>query len=194
VNRAGIAGVILAAGASSRMGRPKALLEYEGEAFVHRLARMMDEVCGRVAVVVGYDAACVRAAVPDGTVVVENPRPELGMLSSLQCGLRGVMDADAVLFLPVDHGALRAATVAAIAAEPAEAEIVVPECQGRHGHPVRVSRSIAFELLALPPTAQARDVIRRHRDITRYVSVDDPAAIAGVNRPEDYRALVEARS
>ena len=176
------------------MGQPKALLQYEGETFVHRLARFLDEVCGRVAVVVGFDAERVRPAIPGGAMVVENPRPELGMLSSLQCGLRAVMDADAVLFLPVDHGALRPPTIAAVAAEAGDAEIVVPRHQGRHGHPVRVSRAIAAELLALPAGAQARDVIRRHRDITRYVPVNDPYVIAGVNRPEDYRALVEAGS
>jgi len=94
----------------------------------------------------------------------------------------------------VDHGALRPPTIAAVAAEAADAEIVVPRHQGRHGHPVRVSRAIAAELLALPAGAQARDVIRRHRDITRYVPVNDPYVIAGVTRPEDYRALVEAGS
>ena len=194
MNRASIAGVILAAGASSRMGQPKALLEYEGQTFVQRLARILDQLCGRVIVVVGFDAERVRAAVPSRAVVVENSQPELGMLSSLQCGLREAMEADAVLFLPVDHGALRPTTIAAVAAESADAGIVVPECQGRHGHPVRVCGSIVSELLSLPPTAQARDVIRRHRDITRYVSVDDPAAISGVNRPDDYRAIVEASS
>lgn len=194
MNRASIAGVILAAGASSRMGQPKALLEYDGETFVHRLARILDEVCGCVVVVVGYDAERVQAAVSSGTIVVDNSQPELGMLSSLQCGLRQVMDADAVIFLPVDYGAVRRETIAAIAAESAAAEIVVPECQGRHGHPVRVSRSIASELLSLPQTSQARDVIRRHRDVTRYLPVDDLGVITDVDEPEDYRALVEAKS
>ena len=90
MNRASIAGVILAAGASSRMGQPKALLEYKGETFLHRLAGMLDEVCGRVVVVLGYDAERVRAAVPAGAETTVNPAPERGMLSSLQCGLRAV--------------------------------------------------------------------------------------------------------
>jgi molybdenum cofactor cytidylyltransferase len=194
VNRASIAGVILAAGASSRMGQPKALLEYEGETFVHRLARILDEVCGRVVVVVGFDAERVRAASPGTATVIENPAPELGMLSSLQCGLGQVMDADAVIFLPVDYGAVRRETIAAVAAEPADAQIVVPEFDRRHGHPVRVSRAIVAELLALPHAAQAREVIRRRRDVTRYLRVDDLGVITDVDKPEDYRALVEARS
>jgi CTP:molybdopterin cytidylyltransferase MocA len=192
VNRAGIAGVILAAGASSRMGQPKALLQYEGEAFVHRLARLMGEVCGRVVVVLGYDAERVRAAVPADAEIAINPAPERGMLSSLQCGLRTVGDAEAVMFLPVDYGAVHADTVACIAAETGAAEIAVPVFEGRHGHPVCVSRTIAAELLALPPTAQARDAIHCHRASTRYVAVDDAGVVNDVDTPEDYRALVEA--
>jgi len=192
VNRASIAGVVLAAGASSRMGRPKALLQYRGETFLRRLAGILHETSGHVVVVVGFDAHLVRAAVPAGVTIVVNPQPGLGMLSSLQCALRATTDFDAVMFLPVDYGAVQRETIAAVAAEPADAAIVVPEHDGRHGHPVRVSRAITSELLSLPPSAQARDVIRRHREITRYVAVNDPGAVADIDCPEDYRALLEA--
>ncbi|MGA2185305.1 MAG: nucleotidyltransferase family protein [Bryobacteraceae bacterium] len=193
MNRAGIAGVILAAGASSRMGQPKALLEYQGEAFLRRLARMLGEVCGRVVVVLGYDAERVRVAVPEDAEITVNPEPGRGMLSSLQCGLRAAGDAESVLFLPVDYGAVRGGTVARVAAEAGTAEIVVPVFEGRHGHPVCISRAIAVELLALPATAQARDVIRRHRAATHYIIVDDAGVVNDVDTPEDYRALVEAQ-
>jgi CTP:molybdopterin cytidylyltransferase MocA len=192
VTRSDIAGVILAAGASSRMRQPKALLEYEGEAFLSRLSRIMGEVCGRVIVVLGYDAERIRAGVPRGVEVALNPTPELGMLSSLQCGLRATGDAEAVLFLPVDYGAVQAATVARIAAESGTADIIVPVFDQRHGHPVCICRRIASELLALPVTAQARDVIHRHRASTLYVAVDDAGIVTDVDTPEEYRALVEA--
>ena len=190
MNRAGIAGVILAAGASSRMGQPKALLEYQGEAFLRRLAGMLGEACGRVVVVLGYDAERVRTAVPERAVITVNPEPERGMLSSLQCGLRAAGDAEAVLFLPVDYGAVRSETLARVAAEAGTAEIVVPVFEGRHGHPVR---AIMQDLLVLPATAQARDVIRRHRAATRYIIVDDAGVVNDVDTPEDYRALLEAQ-
>ena len=193
MNRARIAGVILAAGASSRMGQPKALLEYKGETFLRRLAGMLGEACGRVVIVLGHDAERVCAAAPEGAEMVVNPEPERGMLSSLQCGLRAVAgDAEAVLFLPVDYGAVRGDTVAGVAAQAGAAEMVVPVFEGRHGHPVCVSRAIVAELLALPPTAQARDVIRRHRAAACYITVDDAGVVNDVDTPEDYRALVEA--
>jgi molybdenum cofactor cytidylyltransferase len=192
VNRAEIAGVILAAGASSRMGQPKALLEYKGEAFLRRLARVLSASCGKVIVVLGYDAERVRLAAPPDAEVAVNPAPERGMLSSLQCGLRAAGDAAAVLFLPVDYGAVSGDTVARVAGASGEAEIVAPVFDGKHGHPVCVSRAIVAELLALPETAQARDVIHRHRAATRYIAVDDAGIIADIDTPEDYRAMVEA--
>lgn len=192
VTRADIAGVILAAGASSRMGQPKALLEYEGEAFLSRLSRILGEACGRVIVVLGYDAEKVGAVAPGGVEVAVNPAPELGMLSSLQCGLRLAEDSEAVLFLPVDYGAVQAATVARIAAEAGAADVIVPVFEGLHGHPVCISRRIASELLALPVLAQARDVIHRHRASTLYIAVDDAGIVNDVDTPEEYRALVEA--
>ena len=96
------------------------------------------------------------------------------------------------LILPVDYGAVRSDTVAAIVAQAGTAEIVVPVFEGRHGHPVCVSRAIMEELLALPAEAQAREVIRRHRADTRYITVDDLGVVSDVDTPEDYRALLEA--
>ncbi len=192
VTRGDIAGVILAAGASSRMGKPKALLEYKGEAFLSRLSRILGEVCGRVVVVLGHDAERVRPVVPGGVEIAVNPAPELGMLSSLQCGFSVARGSEAVLFLPVDYGAVEGRTVARIAAEVGNADIIVPVFEGLHGHPVCVSRRITAELLALPVTAQARDVIHRHRASTLYVAVDDAGIVNDVDTPEEYRALVEA--
>ena len=75
-----IAGIILAAGASSRMGSPKALLDYRGETFVGRLARVLSGACDPVIVALGYHAETIRSAVPGNAVVMINPAPERGQL------------------------------------------------------------------------------------------------------------------
>ncbi len=186
-----IAGVILAAGASSRMGRPKALLELAGETFIGRLASLLHRHCNSVIVVTGFDSDQVSAATPAFGEIAVNPDPARGMLSSLQCGLRAA-DADAMLFLPVDHAAVREDTVAAVAALAGAADIVVPRFEGRHGHPVCISSAMAREILELAPEAQARDVIRRHRGRTRYVDVDDPAVLRDIDTPADYQELLRA--
>ena len=175
------------------MGQPKALLLWEGETFVGRLARILAACCDRVVVVVGYDADAVKAAAPAGVLVAANPEPERGMLSSLQCGLRAAGDVEAAMFLPVDLGTVRGATVARIAAEAGIAPVTAPVFEGAHGHPVCISRAIIEEILALPDGSQARDVIRRHRGETRFIEVDDEGVVRDADTPEDYRALAETR-
>ncbi len=191
-----IAGIILAAGASSRMGSPKALLDYRGETFIQRLVRVLSAVCDPVIVVLGYHADALRPAVPDATVVV-NPAPERGQLSSLQTGLAALpADAEGFLFTPVDSPAVEIATVERLAAEfrrrdPA-IQLVIPRYQGQRGHPVFATRAIANELSALPLTAQARDVIHGHVSETLYIDVNDPRILTDIDDREAYRRLSEA--
>jgi molybdenum cofactor cytidylyltransferase len=191
-----IAGIILAAGASSRMGSPKALLDYRGETFIQRLVRVLSAVCDPVIVVLGYHADALRPAVPDATIVV-NPAPERGQLSSLQTGLAALPpDAEGFLFTPVDSPAVEIATVERLAAafrqrDPA-AQLVIPRYQGKRGHPVFATRAIANELSALPLTAQARDVIHAHVADTLYIDVDDAGILTDIDDREAYHRLSEA--
>ncbi len=191
-----IAGIILAAGASSRMGSPKALLEYRGETFIQRLVRVLSAVCDPLIVVLGYHAETLRPAIPDATIVV-NPAPERGQLSSLQTGLAALpADAEGFLFTPVDSPAVETATLERLAAafrhrHPAT-QLVIPRYQGKHGHPVFATRAIAHELSALPLTAQARDVIHGHVSDTLYIDVDDPGILTDIDDREAYRRLTEA--
>ncbi len=191
-----IAGIILAAGASSRMGSPKALLDYRGETFIQRLVRVLSAVCDPVIVVLGYHADALRPAVPNATIVV-NPAPERGQLSSLQTGLAALPpDAEGFLFTPVDSPAVEVATIERLAAEfqrrNPKTLLVIPRFKAQRGHPVFAARAIADELSALPPTGQARDVIHGHVSDTLYIDVDDPGILIDVDDREAYRRLSEA--
>jgi CTP:molybdopterin cytidylyltransferase MocA len=189
-----IAGIILAAGASSRMGTPKALLNYKGETFVGRLIRVLGAVCDPVIVVLGYHAREIGARLPEGAQFVVNPDPDRGQLSSLQTAL-GALPADATgfAFVPVDSPAAQEATVAALArafeSREASTRFVIPRNGGRRGHPVFATREIAAELLALPPTAQASEVVHRFVDRTQYVDVDDAGIFTDIDDPAAYRKL-----
>jgi CTP:molybdopterin cytidylyltransferase MocA len=119
------------------------------------------------------------------------------MLSSLQCGVSGLPeDCPGVLFTPVDYPSVLAATIESlvVAFGRASAPVVVPQYGGRRGHPVVISRGVVSEILALPVSGQAREVIRRHRAGTVFVDVDDPGILADVDRPEDYRRLTKSDS
>ncbi len=191
-----IAAVVLAAGASSRMGSPKALLEAAGETFIDRLIGVFAVHCAPVVTVLGYQAETIRAGMRRAheTNIVVNPRPEKGQLSSLQCGFAAVPEeAEAVFFTPVDHPGIRAATLAALidAFRSTGARAVVPAYHGRHGHPVLCSRELVAELAALPAGARARDAV--HSPGAVYVKVEDAGTVQDIDDPEAYRAFAASR-
>jgi len=190
-----IAGLILAAGASRRMGRPKPLMEFEGETFLDRLISLLEPHCDPVLVVVGESAEAVAGGIRRASEVrfVRNPEPERGQLSSLQCGLREVPgDRQGVIFTPVDFPAVRPATVAALVEgfRAGDALVVAPTCAGRHGHPVLIHRSLIGELLDLPAEATARDVLRRYVARTRYIEVPDQGILRDIDDPAAYGRLL----
>jgi molybdenum cofactor cytidylyltransferase len=187
-----IAGIILSAGASRRMGSPKALLKMNGATFLDRLTKAFRAACDPLIVVLGYDAEHIRESIPADATVVLNPDPARGMFSSLQCGLRALPpNIEAVIFTPVDYPAVRADTIAGLARafRQSQAPITRPRYRGERGHPVCISRGVMDELLELPVTAQARDVIHAYRPRTKYVDVDDPGILADIDLPEDYQRL-----
>jgi len=191
-----VAGLILAAGESRRMGSPKALLQYRTETFLDTLTALLAPRCASVIVVLGAHAADIRAAVTRPATFVVNPDYALGMTTSLQCGLRAVpQDADAVLFTLVDHPAASPATLDALLAPMDNQSLVrVPRYRAKRGHPIWFSRALISEFLALPSDGPARDVVARHVDRTAYLDLDDPGIVADIDSPEDYRTLLGARA
>ncbi|MES1257704.1 MAG: nucleotidyltransferase family protein [Acidobacteriota bacterium] len=168
------AAIILAAGESRRMGRPKALLPFRGGTFLSVLAETLAVSCSTVIAVFGYDGENVSRSAPAAVITTVNPDYRLGMLTSLQAGLRACPDdAGVVLFTLVDHPAVTPETVAALTRT--GADIAIPRYRGQRGHPVLMRRAIALEYLAEPLTSKVRDVIDRHPDSIRYIEVDDPA-------------------
>jgi len=194
-----IAGIILSGGASRRMGTPKALLRFQNETFLDRLIRTFSKVCDPIIVVVGLHAGQIRSGSERGRDVLfaENPDPDRGMLSSLQCGLALVpASAGAAMFLPVDHPHIEVSTIETLAARfrSDRAPVTVPTYVGEHGHPVCIASPIIAELLALPPEAKASDVIHRHVAETVYVEVSDPAVVTDVDDPAAYADLLARHS
>jgi molybdenum cofactor cytidylyltransferase len=189
-----IAGIILSGGASRRMGTPKALLLIENETFLDRMIRLFSVVCDPIIVVLGHNAEQIRSGIQRASQVtfVVNPDPERGMLSSLQCGLEAMpATADAVMFTPVDHPGIQGSTIEKLAV--GNAPLTIPTHGGVHGHPVCITRPLIAELLALPATAQARDVIHRHLSEALLVEVDDAAVSIDIDDPTAYAELLAHR-
>jgi molybdenum cofactor cytidylyltransferase len=191
--RSRVAGIVPAAGRSSRMGRSKALLAPGGRTFLGRLTHaLVQGGCDPVLVVVRDGASPeADAAHALGLQPVINPDPSEGPVSSLRAGLAALpTDVGACVWCPVDYPLVRADTVAALLASSAEAPdcVVIPAHAGRRGHPVVFPREL-FARLAEPGLADgARTVVREHpRRVT--VAVDDPGILTDIDTPEDYREV-----
>jgi len=186
-----IGAVVLAAGSSSRMGRPKADLRTgpRGRTFLDAIAETLDAAgvtAVRVVVAPGLPRLPQRAVV--------NPDPGAGMLSSVQCGLRAFQHPlDAVLVWPVDHPLVERETVLAMIAafRRGEAPIVVPTHDGRRGHPVLFAARVIPELLAADPSKGARAVVHAHDDRLE-LAVADCGVVVDIDTPEDYARHCEA--
>ena len=191
-----IAGIVLAAGRSARMGRPKALLPVGGETFVQRVARTLAGAgASPVLVVVAADTAAeIRRSLDRGARIVVNPRPDRGQLSSLQEGLSAVPEsARAALITPVDLPLVRPATVELLVQtwRAGEASVVRPTGAGRHGHPVLVARGVMDALRAAGADATARTVMQGFAADTVDVPVDDEGAFADIDTREEYCRILD---
>ena len=192
----GLSAVILAGGASRRLGRPKALLPFRGQTILDRLIALYRPHCERVIVVLGHTPETILTGMARAAEVeiAINPDPERGQLSSLQCGL--ALAPANVLFTPVDYAAVEAETVALLIRrmEASAAPLVAPSFHGKHGHPVLIREEVKRALMELPVDGAARDVIHRYRDQAEYVEVEDAAICQDIDRMEDYEQLLAAEA
>jgi nicotine blue oxidoreductase len=172
----------VAAGASRRMGRPKALLPYEGTTFVGHLWSLLNSL----------PLAWRRVVTSPGLPLVDypcliNPETERGPIGSIQLALRnGAQDCPWLLVLAVDRPTIALSTLLALveAAQQPSAELWVPSYQGRRGHPIVFGQACYADLLLAP---EARWVAHRH--LRAEVAVDDPAIFDQFDTPEELAAM-----
>lgn len=188
------------------MGRDKALLPwpppaagraFSNDTFLSAAIRSLLQATDFVVVVVGKNEPVLAPIIyADGASLVVNKDPSRGQFSSLQVGLREVLNhgRDAAMVTLVDRPPVGPATLRTLheAFQAADPNIwsVVPEFAGKHGHPYLVDRGMIEAFLRVPATSIARDVEHQYQEHIQYIPVDDPLVALNINTPEDYAALL----
>lgn len=187
------AAVILAAGASTRMGTPKQLLPLGSGTVIEQVVKTIQPVVDRTVVVVGHQAEAVRAVLAGSRACcVDNPDYCHGMVTSVQAGIRAAGDAAAFLICLGDQpGVSRQAAAAIVAAwRRSKVLLVTPSYGGRRGHPILVSRCLREEILALPAHEGLNAVTRRHAAAGKLVPVENEEILLDMDTPLDYQAFL----
>lgn len=193
--------LVLAGGASTRMGSPKALLaDPDGSPFIVRIVSALAEAgLARVVVVTGahhqgiVDACSSHPTLADMVRCVRNPDPGRGQLSSLLVGMDAVVgpETEGLLVTLVDVPMVTSDTVRRVvrAWVLRRAPIVRPSVGGAHGHPVIFDRQVFANLRAAPLELGAKVVVRSHASRLENVPVEDAGCLLDIDTPDDYAQL-----
>ncbi|MFO7564153.1 MAG: nucleotidyltransferase family protein [Enhygromyxa sp.] len=197
-----VAALILAGGASARMGRPKALLEHQGRTFIEgEVATLCAAGCSRVLAVDGAHRLDPELPGLAGVELVHNLRWPLGPLASVQVGLRRALALEpalaGLLVHPVERPRVRVETIAALLAafEREPPRLWQPSFGGRSGHPMLWPRALFEALLALDPAQHsARTLVRgAAAGLRRKLELDDPGVLDNIDTPADLARLAAGR-
>jgi CTP:molybdopterin cytidylyltransferase MocA len=185
-----IAAIVLTAGKSERMGRPKALLPICGRTFLENILHAIERSSlGYTIVVTGphHDEITGRIPLPN---VVFNPNYEQGMITSFQTAIRALPSSaqGAMLFL-VDHPLVDPGTINSLIAHFEPSRIVVPVFEGRRGHPVLFASDVLEEILDLTASQGANIVVRKDPARILEVPVREHGILVDVDTPEDFERL-----
>ena len=193
-----IAAVVLAAGASSRMGKPKQILPLDGVPMLERVLEVLRRTSvGRVVVVLGANAAAVRKGVKfTDELVVFNPRFAEGMSSSLRLGLRHVgKEAEAVVVVLGDQPFVEPLTIDKLVAAywKSRAPIVVPTHRGERGNPVLFERSVFPQIATIRGDKGAKSVVQENARNVLEVEVPDSGVLVDLDTPSDLDGVTAVR-
>lgn len=188
-----VAGVLLAAGTSSRMGGNKLLLELEGETLLRRAAtRALEGGLSPVLVVLGHQAErALQELAGLACHAVLNPAYESGITSSIAAGLAVVpAEAPAAVVLLGDMPFVTAEMIAAVVARyrATRAPLVISDYQGVAAPPMLYDRSLFDELAGLAGGSCGQRVVKRHRHEAEVLAWP-ASALADLDQPEDYERL-----
>ncbi len=194
-----ITAIILAAGKSTRMGSPKMLLPWGDITVIEHVIAVFSKsgvedvlvITGGARKEVEIILAECRKKYPVRSVFNENYSAG-DMLSSIQCGLRDLVDKDisAAMIGLGDQPQVEERSVRVLLEVFLQSQslLVVPSFQMRRGHPWLITRSLWNEVIQMEPSQTPRDFLNAHAHNIQYVNVDKSSILADLDTPEEYEA------
>lgn len=186
--------ILLAAGESRRMGRPKQLLAWQGRTLLqHALESLIDSDADEIVLVLGHEADLIRKSLPALPIkIVINPDYIQGMASSLRQGLLAMdPESEAFLVLLADQPGIGPEIINTLIRRFRQADpkrgIVRPAYRGRQGHPVLISVRYLQEALQLQGDVGARRILLNHPGDVLEIEVDRDAVLRDIDTPKEYR-------
>ncbi|MHC4105329.1 MAG: nucleotidyltransferase family protein [Planctomycetota bacterium] len=185
--------IILAAGASQRMGKPKPLLRFEDKTFLEQIISVLKlSDVDRITVVLGAEAETIKKSIElSGTNIVINKNYQKGQLSSLIAAIENTPEeTEAVLVCLVDSPFITKEVVNKIISKFKEANnpVIVPVFNKERGHPTLFSRSLFDELVSAPEEQGARYVLYSNEEKVLEVETSESAILVGIDTPDDYKS------
>lgn len=191
-----IAGVILAAGSGSRMGRIKQLLPFgKSNILDHVIQNARFSELYEIIVVLGYCSDKIKKSVDlTETTIVINKEYSKGQSYSLKAGVAMVSDScDAVMFLLGDQPLVGVSVINALinAFETSDAPIAIPYCNGQRGNPVIIARPLFSRLKLLYADTGARVLFKEFEHEILKIPIADKAIFFDVDTREDYEKIIK---
>jgi molybdenum cofactor cytidylyltransferase len=201
MNKMPTAGIILAAGSSSRLGRTKQLLEIDGQILLAKtISTALASKLDRVVLVLGHESDRILAALGDRLkdhriMVTVNERYREGMSSSLQHALLMVRSAyPSIMVILADHPFLDAGTIDLLLDRfrDSDKDICVPCFRGRQGVPVSLSSRFYKDVMNIRGDIGARNIVRENPECTIEVEIENGSCFVDIDNEEDYEAVASA--
>lgn len=193
-NKSGVSAVVLAAGASRRMGTPKQLLRISGETILERtLNNVRASEVAEIVLVLGHAAESVEKEISTEQIrVVRNQDYQQGMGTSLRTGLAAVSaDASAAVIVLADQPFVRPETLNRLIAchQESKSQIIIPMYQGFRGNPVLLDLSVFEEVKDLNGDVGCRAIFGDHTAGIRKLPVDDAGILLDIDSRSDFETL-----
>ena len=184
--------VVLAAGDSSRMGHPKALLPLGTDTFLTRILKTLDTLrLPDARVVLGTHEPAIRPLLLTYRVdILINPDPAGGQISSMKLAAQSFDPVcRGCLIWPVDQPLVSADLVRNLIRlfRKSAAPLALPRFKGQAGHPVIFGRALIEELLAAPPDANPKLIVARYKSEAAWLPTNESGTVEDIDTPDDYR-------